>query len=285
MKFNKIYIEITNICNLKCDFCPPQSLKKAKMDLAFFEQINIQAKAYTNEVTYHLMGDPLVVSNLNEYLDISHKVGLKVHLTTTAINLTRELFSTLAHPAIKQINFSLNSYNANTHKITLQEYLSPIFAYSAYKIEHQIDQFINFRLWNNDITQSAQTYNALVLEYINTYFNLQIEKLDDKSTRIANKVLINYDHYFEWPSLDNPIVSTSGSCYGLESHIGVLVDGTVVPCCLDKDGVMTLGNLHEKSLSDILHSQKAKEIRDGFHSNTLTQELCQKCKFRVRFED
>ena len=116
-----MHIEITNICNLKCTFCPPKILPNGTMSLEKFDDLNFQLKPYTKELAYHMVGDPLVLSNLNEYLNISLKHELKVNITTTANNINEKHYTALMNPTIKQINFSINSYKANSHKKSLVE--------------------------------------------------------------------------------------------------------------------------------------------------------------------
>lgn len=259
------------------------------MDLTLFETINKQLRPYTKELAYHMVGDPLVLSNLDKYLDISFENGLKVNITTTANNLNEKMFKNLMHKAIRQINFSLNSYNANSHKKTLDEYLEPIFSFTKYALKQKQHFFINFRIWNLDEDESAKVFNKEVFDKTNKYFNtsLEIEDIYDnkpKSIRVDNKVLFNFDDYFEWPNIENEYIGDKGFCYGLDSHFGILSSGKVVPCCLDKDGVIDLGNLNETSLEDIMSSKRVYTIQDGFKNNMVTEELCQKCDYRTRFD-
>ncbi len=235
------------------------------------------------------MGDPLVVTNLGEYFDISHKHNLKVNVTTTANNLSQLMFEMLLHPVLKQINFSVNSYNANSHKKTLIEYLDPILSYIEYAIKNRQNHFINLRIWNLDEDESAKAFNQAVFDYVNERFNTQINMNEiytnrPKNIRISPKVFFNFDDYFEWPSLENDFVSKKGFCYGLDSHFSILASGKVTPCCLDKDGVIDLGNINEDSLSTILDSSRVKTIQKGFKENRVVEELCQHCSYRTRFD-
>ncbi|XPV83553.1 MAG: SPASM domain-containing protein [Halarcobacter sp.] len=259
------------------------------MHLKDFEKLNTQLKAVTKELAYHVVGDPLVLSNLDKYLDISLENNLKVNLTTAAYNLSKNSFETLMHKTIKQINFSLNSYNANTHKISLQEYLKPIFDFCEYAINKKQHFFINLRIWNLDESKSAKEFNKEVFETANKRFgsNIDLEKVYEnkpKNIKIARMIFFNFDDYFFWPSLNNELVSKEGFCYGLDSHFSVLSGGRVVPCCLDKDGIINLGNINEQDLTQILNSKKVLDIQKGFKNNILLEELCQKCEYRTRFD-
>lgn len=234
------------------------------------------------------MGDPLVLGNLKEYIEISAQNNLKINITTTANNLQEKMFETLSHEAVKQVNFSINSYNANSHKKTLHEYLAPIIAFSKYVLQAQKEIFINFRIWNLDEAQSAKEFNAAVFSYLSEAFGValvleEIYEQKPKSIKVARKIFVHFDEYFVWPSLENEIVSKEGFCYGLDSHFGILSSEDVVPCCLDKDGVMKLGNVLTTPLEEILQSSRALSIKEGFKKGVLHEELCQKCSYRECF--
>ena len=259
------------------------------MSLEKFDDLNFQLKPYTKELAYHIVGDPLVLSNLNDYLNISLKHDLKVNITTTANNINEKHYKALVNPTIKQINFSINSYNANSHKKTLDEYLNPILDFVKFAQEQNHEYFINFRIWNLDEEKSAKEFNTKVFNKINETFNTNINieevyKERPKNIRIDRKIFFNFDEYFNWPSLQNEEVSKTGFCYGLDSHFGILTSGDVVPCCLDQNACINLGNTNNSQISDILNSKRVKNIQDGFKKNIVVEELCQKCEYRTRFD-
>jgi len=259
------------------------------MSLEKFDDLNVQLKKVTNELAYHIVGDPLVLSNLDDYLDISLKHELKVNITTTANNLNKNHFNILMNRTIKQINFSINSYNANSHKKSLDEYINPILDFCEYAISKEQHFFINLRIWNLDENESAKEFNQEVFKRVNERLNSSIDieeiyKNRPKNIRIARMVFFNFDEYFNWPSLNNDFVSKKGTCYGLDSHFGILSSGNVVPCCLDNDGIVNLGNTNNTRLEDILNSNRVKAIQNSFRNNILVEELCQKCEYRTRFD-
>ncbi|RXJ96250.1 radical SAM protein [Malaciobacter molluscorum] len=288
-KFRKVHIEITNICNLKCTFCPPKIKPSTTMSLEKFDNLNNQLKNYTKELSYHIVGDPLVLSNLNDYLNISKKYNLKVNITTTANNINEKHYKVLLNSTIKQINFSINSYNANSHKKNLDEYLNPIIKFIKFAQKNRHDYFINLRIWNLDETKSAKEFNKKVFNKINNEFNTSIDiediyKIRPKNIRVDRKIFFNFDEYFNWPNLNNNFVSKKGFCYGLDSHFGILSNGDVVPCCLDQNACINLGNVKEQTISEILNSTRVKNIQNGFKNNIIVEELCQKCEYRTRFD-
>jgi radical SAM protein with 4Fe4S-binding SPASM domain len=279
MRFQKVYIEITNICGLACSFCPTKTLPSKIMPLSFFEEIVPQISHFTKEIALHVMGDPLTLSNLQAYLDIALKHHLLVNITTSGFHLKNH--ANLFHPSLKQINISLNSFNKNTPKMSFEEYMQTIF--NLYEKRKNEEIFINLRLWNLDENNTEESYNKEVFEALEAYFNIKIIP-DGKTFRLAKKVLLHFDNYFEWPSLQSEHFSHS-FCHGLSSQIAILCDGRVVPCCLDADGIMSLGNLHVNTLEEILHSKKAQDIINGFKEKKAVEELCQKCSFKERFHE
>lgn len=284
MKFNKVYIELTNICGLSCSFCPTKTLPTSTMSLEFFESVLCQLKPYTREITYHIFGDALTLSNLELYLDISLKHNFKVHITTTGYyldNFSPELF---LHPCIKQVNFSLNSFNKNDMNKTLDEYLKPMFDICKLKLDKKVHNFINFRLWNIDNAKSETIFNNKVFSMLEEFFKVDLSTVTSKdSVRLENQILLHFDEYFQWTSMDSNN-NTNGTCQGLNSHFGILSSGVVIPCCLDSEGSVNLGNLHDDSLEDILTSTKTQNIIYGFKNNIAVEELCKKCTYKDKFK-
>ena len=287
MKFYRIYIELTNVCGLSCSFCPTKNLPSKQMDLAFFESVISQAKAYTKEIACHVVGDPMTLPNLSDYLDIIHRHGLRAMLTTSGYFLKKQSYETLFHPSVKQINISLNAFNKNDTRLTFEQYISPVLALCEEKRKQDKELFINLRVWNLDEMMSERSFNEMLFERLSKAFEVSLS-LDDiylerpKSIRLASKTLLHFDEYFEWPSLNNKIYG-DGTCQGLQSHIAVLASGKVVPCCLDCDGVIALGDLHKNTLESILKGKRAQEMLTGFKVGKAVEELCQKCSYKERF--
>jgi radical SAM protein with 4Fe4S-binding SPASM domain len=288
MRFSRAYVEITNICGLTCTFCPPKMTPSKTMELSIFGSIIEQLRPYTNEIALHVMGDPMVLSNLGDYLDCAHNVGLKVMITTSGFYLDGSRREALFHPSIRQVNISLNSFNKNSVSRTFEEYIKPILALCDEKLSNNGDFFINLRLWNLDEERSEALFNAKLFELLEEHFVLESGMIasqingDRQSIRLASKILLHFDRYFDWPSLGNPIVG-DGYCQGLSKQIGILADGRVVPCCLDSEGVMELGNLSETNLGKILISKRSSDITNGFSRGICSEELCKKCSYKERF--
>lgn len=289
MKFHRVYVELTNICGLKCTFCPPQVLPTHTMSLADFEHVLDELSPYTKEIAYHMGGDPLALSNIGAYLDLTCKKKFKAHLTTSGYFLSKHNVDVLMHPALKQINISLNSYNKNSMPLSFEAYMEPIIKLAQAKQERHKALFINLRLWNIDEAHSEKTFNETLFAYLEKAFDTTLhvnapEMNKAHSIRLAERVLLHFDAYFEWPSL-NAKELTEGTCLGLKSHFGILSNGAVVPCCLDKEGVVDLGNLHEQPLKTILNAPRTQAIIEGFKHGHASELLCQKCTYKHRFKE
>ncbi|WP_373003204.1 radical SAM/SPASM domain-containing protein [Sulfurimonas sp.] len=287
MQFHRVHIEVTNICGLACSFCPPKLQPSKTMSLELFTKVLTQLQGYTKSLAFHVMGDPLILSNLNEYLELAHSHGFEVELTTSGYYFSNLEHSSIFHPCVRQLNISLNSYNKNSLKLTFDDYIDSVLSTCKYKLTDKPKPFINLRVWNFDEACSEAEFNTLLLNKLSAYFDIELStaelyKTRPKSIRLASKVLLNFDDYFEWPSLDSNH-SSNGRCYGLKSHIGILADGTVVPCCLDGDGVINLGNLNTTALSEVLGSPRAVAMSKGFSDAIAVEELCLKCSYKDRF--
>ena len=278
--FEKIYVQITTACFLRCHFCPSGALnaRHSHMPLDFFESVCKQAREQTRLLALHLLGDPLCVANLGDYLDCAHAHGLRVELTTAGLHT--ECLPNLAHPALRQLNFSLTSFagNGGASVASLRDYLAPIIAICKQKPK---SLFINLRFWDKE--------NALfshILAILSEHFTMALDsgrKNREGRIRLCERVFLCSDSLFVWPSLHNPIVQHSGTCYGLRSHIGILTDGRVVPCCLDYAGALCLGSLQHSTLGLILQSPRAQAMQSGFVQGRLVEELCQRCGYIQRF--
>lgn len=289
MKFHRAYIEITNVCGLACSFCPPKDQPTQTMSLSFFESILVQLAEYTHDIALHVMGDPMVLSNLDDYLEVAHGLGFTVMITTSGFYLDGPRRAMLLHPCIKQVNISLNSFNKNSVSRTFEIYMENILMLCDDKLNQCREFFINLRLWNLDEECSEEAFNEFLFAVLEKHFGLKDGFVranisgERQSLRIGSKILLHFDRYFQWPSLNNEI-SGDGYCHGLSKQIAILADGRVVPCCLDGEGIIELGNLHVTNLGKILTSTRASAILTGFKNGHAVEELCQKCSYKERFE-
>lgn len=288
-KYKKVYVEITNVCNLQCSFCPQTKRQAQFMSVAAFRQIAEQIKPFTDYIYLHVKGEPLLHPQLGDILDISCHYGLKVNITTNGTLIDRAADVLLAKPAVRQINFSLHSFDGNEGELSKDTYIDRILHFANRAVALS-DIIISLRLWNLDeslLTADQRKRNAAILHKIEENFKLPFQirgnLSQDKSIKISDRVYLNQDYEFKWPDLQEPEDTAPGTCYGLRHQIAVLADGTVIPCCLDGEGVIKLGNIHQASFAAIIQGTRAENMRQGFCHQQVIEELCRKCGFRKRF--
>lgn len=288
-RYKKVYLEITNVCNLKCDFCPQTKRKAEFMSEATFKLILDQIKPFTDHLNLHVKGEPLLHPNLGSFLDISYAKGFKVNITTNGTLIKDVGDMLLKKAAIRQINFSLHSFDGNQNGKSKDEYIDCILEFSKRAILES-NMIISLRLWNLDealLTEDQRKRNSDIIHKIEEFFKLPYKIKgnfsETKALKISDRVYLNQDYEFKWPDLKEEEDFSKGYCLGLKNQVAILVNGTVVPCCLDGEGIMNLGNIHEYNFADIVNGKRAESIRLGFCNKDVVEELCRKCGFRKRF--
>lgn len=287
-RFKKVYIEISNVCNLQCTFCPEVHRGKKFMEPELFRKAAVAVAPLAEAVCFHLMGEPLLHPRFEEYVGFCESIGLPVELTTNGILLDDARMKALLNPALRQVNFSLQAFNDNFPEKDNAGYLQKIFKFTDLALRERPELYINYRLWNEGVAGS-QASNTIMLAKIRQGLHAEFDPVWDvrwkKSANIKGRVSLHFDSRFEWPNPHQPIRSARGFCHGLSTHIGILADGTIVPCCLDKEGVINLGNCGSRSVEEIVQSPRARTIREGFQKGILVEDLCRKCTFISRFDN
>lgn len=293
--FDRIYIEISNVCNLQCSFCPEVLRPKKLMTPSQFRVVAEKVKPHARAVTLHLMGEPLAHPQFVEFIQILHELSIPLILTSNGILLQRHQ-NLLIKPSehlpsiIKQINFSVHSFFDNFPEKTIDGYLKSLVDFSKNFITQNPEAFINFRLWNlqephADLApQNKLIYDVFEQLFENPELPSQLDVKAKKSYRLDRHIKMHFDTQFEWPSLKSEKSSPEGFCYGLKNQLAILTEGSVVPCCLDKEAVINLGSIFETSLESILSSPRSQSIVQGFQRNQAVEPLCQKCTYKQRFQ-
>lgn len=276
MRFKKIYIEIQNTCNLQCQFCIQNQRKPKAMTLNEFSFIISQIKPYTNYVYLHVMGEPLMHPQLPAFIALCNQENIHVNITTNG-TLLKDRIMDLEKLDIRQLNISLHSYEEHHQKNYLQDIIGSVRRLS--------NTYVAYRLWSmkNGVLKEKDK-NMLTALADAYHINITPEMIISKtSIKLQDKIFINFDEVFQWPSLQNPFLSDFGTCHGFLNMCAILSDGTVVPCCLDSLGDAALGNIHEQSFREILENDNAQTFLHHMKQHKLTQELCCKCSYRLRF--
>lgn len=275
-RFAKIHVEISNICNLNCYFCPGTTRTPRRMNTEEFRTVLNKIKPYTDYIYFHLLGEPLCHPNFAEFLDIAEEMKFMVMIVTNGTLIRKHKDVLLNSKAHYRTVISLHSFEANDTKIPFDKYLEDCFDY-AKAAENK--KLVILRLWNNG---GKDSLNDTILSKIEEYFPKPWVQ-QQNGAKVGERIYIEYGDKFDWPTLESDDVEEKIFCYGLRDQMAVLADGTVVPCCLDNNGEINLGNIFEKDLDEIINSERAQNIYNGFSNRNACEELCKRCSAVRKF--
>lgn len=275
-RFNRIYIEITNKCNLNCSFCQKTTRNIKEMKIQEFEEVIRKIKDYTNTICLHVKGEPLLASNINEILSVCDKNNLQINLTTNGTLLKSKINDLKNHKSLSKIHISLNAEVNNIDY--LDNILNSISLFPQEKI-------IIYSLWAQK-SNKLDEKSTIIVEKLKDYYHLStkdVEKIKtQKNIKLAKNVYLDKNTLFTWPKINEE--KNNGSCKGLKDQIAILSNGIVTPCCLDGEGIINLGNIFTEDLKSILTKEKSKKIIKGFQENKCVEKLCQSCSYKNRFK-
>lgn len=277
MRFKKVYLEITNVCNLNCSFCHKTSRAPGFISESQFDLLTDKLIGYTDYIYFHLMGEPLLHPELTCFLSIAKAKGFKSIITTNGTLISDIGDKLIETSAIHKVNISLQAFEGNL----LEDLNSYVRSCAEFALKASDNGVICvFRLWN---INGADSMNTSIIDYLKEYFSHDWNEAVN-GYKLDERVFLDFANIFEWPDLESEEISSSCYCYGLKDQLGILCDGTVVPCCLDSDGVIKLGNIYETELEDILSSKRVLDIIDGFKKRRPSEEMCRRCGYARRFD-
>lgn len=286
-KFSRIYLEIGNVCNLQCSFCPEVDRTKTRLDQESFARLLAQVRPHAEFVCFHVMGEPLAHPEFPRFVEIASALGVPVEITTNGTLLSPANVAALFQPIIRQVNFSLQSYFDNFPQANPEAYLAKIFAFCQQALRERSELYLNFRLWNITAGETRDELNEMLLQRIEREFGVMINRNVDtrliKSKKLLGRLYLHHDSRFRWPNPRDPVLREQGTCWGTRAHLAVHANGTVVPCCLDKEARIPLGNLLEQSMAEILAGPRYQAMRAGFENGKLVEDLCRRCDYASRF--
>lgn len=273
----RVYIEITNVCDLSCSFCVKNHRAPVFMEVPFFHDVLRQALTVTPHIYLHVQGEPMLHPAFDQILSVCDAEKASVHLVTNGSFLNRYP-DLLTHSCLKTIAVSVQSASARPES-SIRSYFTSVLEL-AERISAKGSLSADLRFWRSDADQDPNT--SFCLNTLREKYSLQPTKRNNSYSILPN-VYVSFANDFAWP-VSSKSGSTSGTCLGGRMQIAVLSDGTVVPCCLDADGIIALGNLHQELLQDILKKPRYTELIRGFEQNHLSEALCRSCTYRHRFD-
>lgn len=274
-KYSRAYVEITNICNRSCSFCPGTKRELRRMSEEEFAHVCEELLPFTDYIYFHVMGEPLTHPKLSDFIRFATKKGFKCAITTNG-TLLDSLGDELISSGVYKVSLSVHSFEEDNAQ-KQRAYLKTLADFADKASRGGV--LVVFRLWNRGCDEGR---NDITLDFLKKRF-AEVWSFGPRGARIRPKLHLEYGDRFDWPDIEAEEGSRGVFCYGLRDHFGILSDGRVIPCCLDREGKITLGNVYEKPLSEILGAERAKNIKEGFDRREAVEELCRKCGYARRF--
>lgn len=279
--YSRAYIEITNTCNLNCSFCHGTRREPRQMSLGEFARIVGSLKGVTEYLYLHVLGEPLTHPLLPTFIEYASKNGFKVAITTNG-TLLKELGDKLILAGAYKVSVSLHSFEGGSKELR-EEYLNECISFAERASDAGV--LCVLRLWNRTDGEDGdcRELNDNVLDALTARFGKDWS-FSVRGARIRDKLHLEYGERFEWPDASAESLGERLFCHGLDDHFAILCDGTVVPCCLDAEGDIPLGNIFESDIRSILSSPRATAIKEGFSKKLAVEPLCQRCPYARRFK-
>jgi len=154
----RVHIELTNVCDFNCLFCPKAEMKRPygfmETNLAKRLISEIGEKGIAEKVTFHVMGEPTLHPAFFEILDHACKEGVKVGLTTNGGRLGGETGQRLLDYDLHQIDISLQTPDEKSFvlrkagALSFERYLKGIFDFFGSYHKGHANTIFKFRFLN-----------------------------------------------------------------------------------------------------------------------------------------
>lgn len=281
-RFSKIYFEITNQCNAACSFCPGTTREKHFVSMKEFDCVLSKLAGRADFLYFHLMGEPLLHPDICAFAEKASRQGFKVMITTNGLladTRGRELVDT---GKVFKLSISLHSFEANRYGIALEDYLKSCFSLAERASER--GTLTALRLWNlgsaEDGTES-NLFNEKVIVAAKEYFG-DVWIKNRSGFCIGKGIYLEWGEHFDWPGYAK-INEGKQFCHALRLQMGILCDGTVVPCCLDSEGEIALGNIFDSDIDEYFPGNGRCVCIMVFTAGFASEDICKRCGFARRF--
>jgi len=267
----RVYLELTNACNLNCSFCSNPKGNRF-LDIKQIDNYLIQIKEYCNYIYLHILGEPTLHPDFNEILNLLDKYDFNLQLVSngTLLNKYPDL---LNHKCLRKLSISI-------HSVSNLDIENSYFETIDNLINNNTNTKIELRFYDKyNLSKDIQNY----LDRLKEKYAFEITSKDN-SYKLKENTYIYFEDLFRWPNINDPFISNTGTCHGAIDMIGINSNSDVTICCLDPYAHNKIGNLNNDSLKNILNSKEYLKYIDEFRNNKITSDLCSKCSYRLRFK-
>ena len=275
LPYSRAYVEITNICNRSCSFCPGTKRELRSMTREEFGIVTDKLKPLTKYIYFHVMGEPLTHRELPLLISDASSKGFNCAVTTNGTLLPKR-GKEIVEAGVYKVNISVHSFEDGSLEDYL-DYIKGCLNFADYASQKCVLTVL--RLWNKgyDKDRNLDTVALMKKKFPEEWH------YGPRGARIRDKLHLEYGDRFEWPDMEAENFGDSVFCYGLKDHFGILSDGSIIPCCLDHEGDIRLGNAFTDDITAILSCERAEKMKNGFSQRKATEELCRRCGYARRF--
>jgi MoaA/NifB/PqqE/SkfB family radical SAM enzyme len=251
------WADVTSECNLKCIMCPQsRGLKprQAKMPVEMFRSIIDDVRENHPLIKLYLSGEPLLHEGLFEMIEYAGAGGCRTMIHTNATALTKEMSERILASALTFLCFSFDGCTPEIY-----ERLRPPASFA--QVSSNIRQYLDLRR-----QCGGGPHTAIEIIRMRETEGLLTDFVQEWMAAGADDVHIV--DCLTWHGLVDdrrigcrPDAAGYKPCAAPFQHGCILSDGTVVPCCLDVNGRMPLGNVAATRFRDIWAGNSYRRLR------------------------
>lgn len=296
-RFIEANIEITNLCNFDCWFCPRRAMTREKGLMAYekFEEmiLNLNSANFLKEIALAGIGEPTLHPDLIKMISfVKNNTPFKIVLTTNASKFADQSFvEDLFRTNVDKVTISLRTSNENELNLSLdftyEKYIKSILNfvetknklnneteielsffketyYSKYILDINTRDFINNKRLNNFLKELSKILNESLPSYDDFTKSISSHLSNVARIPIKDGLSLRFDGLSSWTTAIEKYKkggicykSYYGSCLGLLTHFAIYWNGDVSTCCADFDAKNILGNIFQEK--DIIKILSSKK--------------------------
>ena len=268
------WLDITSICNLRCIMCPQAkglAKRQAKMPIETFKGIIDGVCENHPQIKLYLSGEPLLHDNLFDMIEYASAKRCQTEIHTNATLLTEEISKRLLSSSLTFITFSFDGCSPEIY-----EQLRPPAKFE--KVKSNIKRYLDLRRKGGGCGPHT---TVEIIRMKDTKSQIQEFVGEWKTSGVDS---VNITDYMTWLGSVNDSRVENFPNHGYRpcgepfNHGCILSDGTVVPCCMDVNGKMPLGNINEASFREIWLGDEYSRLRAQMLANSIPMgSICDGC--------
>lgn len=258
-KLTSLIIEPTNTCNLRCTFCfVTEGMNRAEgfMDFDLFKKV-IDDSPGLEHLCMHNWGEPLLHKDIFRMFDYAAQAGVRhIVMNTNGTLLTDKMIDRIVDSPLSIIRFSIDGSPETFQRVR---------GVALDKIERNI-----LKLKEKKEARRPGLGMGVV-------FTVEEDTHQDVEAYIDHWKNI-VDHVRTQAKLiQNPRKEICPEPFGKDyGKLVVLWDGTVIPCCVDYNASLKLGNAWEQPVMDLWQGAEIERLRDQHRSGNFP-DTCVNC--------